>query len=110
MEKRIVHLNQRNSVKPFVFYVSGKITARWLDQLNPLQKSGAIVINTNQPGAIKNPEQFLKVVHMGSSSPESGAWLAEFLNQSHGIRKPTSDYGYFKFKPVKESVFTPRSK
>ncbi len=110
VEKRIVHLNQRNSVKPFVFYVSGKITARWLDQLNPLQKSGAIVINTNQPGAIKNPEQFLKVVHMGSSSPESGAWLAEFLNQSHGIRKPTSDYGYFKFKPVKESVFTPRSK
>lgn len=90
VEERIVSLNKMNSAQPFIFYVSGTGTARWLDQLNPQQKAAAIVINSNQPGAIKQPSDFLKVVHLNSSSPESGAWLAEYLNQRTMVRTPST--------------------
>jgi len=93
VEDRIVRLNMKSEAEPFVFYVSGTGTARWLDQLNPVQKRAAIVINTNEPGAIKNPDDFLKVVQLNSSSPESGWWLAEYLNQQGTLRQPSNSTG-----------------
>lgn len=78
--KTIRSLNGHPSTQPFIFYVSGLGTARWLERLTLENKQQAIVINTNQPGAIKSAEDFLRVVHINSQSPESGGWLAHYLN------------------------------
>lgn len=91
VKTRIESINHSVPKHPFIFYVSGIGTARWLDRLSAEHKRLAIVINTNQPGAIKNPQDFLKIVHLNSSSPESGAWLAEYLNQSTPVRQPSAE-------------------
>lgn len=92
VKAKIHELNLRPTKTPFIFYVSGTGTARWLDRLTTENKRNAIVINSNQPGAIRNSKDFLKVVHINSTSPESGAWLADYLNKLDPLRIPTGDY------------------
>lgn len=92
VEAKIHEINLRPAKSPFIFYVSGTGTARWLDRLTTENKKQAIVINSNQPGAIRNSKDFLKVVHIHSTSPESGAWLADYLNKLDPLRAPTGEY------------------
>jgi len=70
-----------------VFYVSGTTTAKFLNQLSPDLRKKLIVINSIQPGIVKNPQDYISVLNMNSSSPESGQWLAESLN-TEGLRTP----------------------
>lgn len=89
ISKVIAQINGQTPKNPFIFYVSGMGTARWISRLTPEAKMKAIVINTNQPGAINADDSYLKVVNINSPSPESGEWLAQYLNPL--FRSPAAD-------------------
>lgn len=76
-----------------IFYASGSATARWLSALPSDIKSKIIVVNCNHPGELSSSDDFLTLVQMNTPSPESGAWLAHFLNRQimePDLRQPAS--------------------
>lgn len=66
----------------YVYYASGDQTARWLNQLTADVKKRIIVVNTIEPGAIENLQNFMGVFQLNTQAPESGRWLAEFLTDA----------------------------
>lgn len=77
-----------------IYYATGTGTVRILNNLDETSKARMLVVNTTNPGAIFNTNQFLAVVNLNSRNFRSGAWIAEYLKKEPSLdqlREPTSE-------------------
>ena len=65
-----------------VFYVTGKGTARILNQLKTPIKAKLLVVNSTHPGVIKDPHLFRAVININAKNYFSGSWLSKTLKKS----------------------------
>lgn len=80
-----------------LFYATGSGTVRMVNTLDEATKARLIVVNTTNPGAIYNTNQFLAVVNLNSRNFQSGYWLTEFLRrlppEPEDLRGPAAEEG-----------------
>lgn len=96
---RISHGNDGNVYKHLIkdnsafgiFYASGVLSAKLAQQIHPAVRSRVFIINTNHPGIIQDQEGFAGVIHIQTRDSDSGAWIAQALNQNRSeLRFPSS--------------------
>lgn len=73
-----------------IYYASGGVTAKWLNNLSPDLRAKTIVVNCNDPGKISDGDGFLGVLNINSASPEAGGWLADEIQTPGDIRTPAT--------------------